>query len=212
MIDVDLNTISEEEIRSLFERLMPLNRSLSGVGNRMTLKILKEIISDLKIKKFKSGQQVYDWKVPEEWNVKEAYIQTPNGKIICDFKINNLHLIGYSQPQNVYLTLNELKKFLHTKPEQPNAIPYITSYYSKRWGFCMSHNDYLQLKDNGLYHVVIDSNFRKTGLDYGEVIIKGSKKEMLLSTYICHPSMANNELSGPILTALLARWIKTLGN
>ena len=196
-----------EQIFKLAERLWPINRSLTGRGVRETLKILQEVIPSLQIKSIKSGTSAFDWKIPDEWECSEAYIITPEGEKICDFKVNNLHLVGYSEPIDKTLSLDELQNNLYSLPEQPNAIPYVTSYYSKRWGFCISHNQRDTLR-NGSYKVRISSKHFKGQLNYGELIIKGeSSKEVFLSTYICHPSMANNELSGPTVTAFVAKWI-----
>tara|TARA_B100001057_G_scaffold492477_1_gene584949 strand:- start:1509 stop:2810 length:1302 start_codon:yes stop_codon:yes gene_type:complete len=196
------------EIYSLCKKLFPLNRSLTGDGNRQTLNILKKYYKNLSIKEIKSGTKVYDWKIPLEWNVKEAWIKTPNGNKIADFKKNNLHLVGYSHRVKKTLNFKNLKKKLNYLKNQPNAIPYVTSYYKKNWGFCISFNEFKKLKKNGTYEINIDSKFKKGSLTYGEILIPGrSKKEVFLSTYICHPSMANNELSGPAVTIFLAKWI-----
>ena len=145
-----------KEIHKFAKELWPLNRSLTGSGVRKTLNKIKEHLPELQIKAFNSGTRVFDWTVPKEWFVKEAYIKLPNGKKICNFKTNNLHLVGYSQPFVGILNLKDLKKNLHTLPEQPNAIPYITSYYEERWGFCLSQNEYDTLEE-GEYKVKIDS-------------------------------------------------------
>ncbi|MDB9802707.1 DUF4910 domain-containing protein [Pelagibacteraceae bacterium] len=198
------------EIYQLARELWPINRSITGNGVRETLQRISKEIPSLEIKSAPSGTQAFDWTVPQEWNVKEAYIITPNGKKICDFSKNNLHLVGYSVPFEGKISLNELKKHLHTLPEQPNAIPYITSYYKKRWGFCISQDQFDAL-ENGTYKIVIDSALFDGELNYGELLIKGkSDKEIFLSTYICHPSMANNELSGPTVVTFLAKWLKEI--
>ena len=198
------------EIYQLARELWPINRSITGNGVRETLKRISKEIPSLGIKSAPSGTQVFDWTVPQEWNVKQAYIITPNGKKICDFSKNNLHLVGYSVPFEGKISLDELKKHLHTLPEQPNAIPYITSYYKKRWGFCITQDQFDAL-ENGSYKVVIDSALFDGELNYGELLIKGkSDKEIFLSTYICHPSMANNELSGPTVVTFLAKWLKEI--
>ncbi len=201
-----------EKIHDFAKDLWPLNRSLTGEGNRKTLKKIKEIIPDLNIFSINSGEKVFDWTIPNEWEVNEAYILTPSGKKICDFSVNNLHLIGYSIPFKGEMELSQLKKNLYFLNEQPNAIPYITSYYSPRWGFCISKNNFDKLEE-GIYKVFIDTKFTKGKLDYGEIILPGlSKKEVFLSTYICHPSMANNELSGISVLTYLSKWIKELSN
>ena len=190
-----------------FDRLFPLNRSLTGKDYQKSLKILREIIP-IKIINFKSGSKVFDWKIPLEWNVKDAYILDKNKKKIIDFRKNNLHLMGYSEKVSKIIKLNQLKKNLHFIKEIPNAIPYVTSYYKKRWGFCLSYNQYKTLK-NQKYEIKIDSELKKGKLSIGECLIKGkSKKEILITSYLCHPSMANNELSGPLTLAFLYNSLK----
>ena len=195
-------------------RLFPICRSITGDGVRQTLKEIKRKIPELKIFEVRSGTNVFDWKIPPEWNVKEAYVEDYRGRKIIDFKNNNLHLIGYSIPISKTISKKKLIEHLHSLPSQPNAIPYITSYYKKYWGFCISHNQkkliIRKYKDNDKFKIVINSNFKKKGnLTYGEVILQGkSKQELLLSTYICHPSMANNELSGPIVSMCLINYFK----
>tara|TARA_X000000950_G_scaffold278351_1_gene369118 strand:+ start:9 stop:1301 length:1293 start_codon:yes stop_codon:yes gene_type:complete len=194
--------------------LFPITRSLTGSGVEKTLKIIQKEFSKLKIKKFKSGTKVFDWNVPEEWNIADAYIIDKYNNKIIDFKQNNLHLVGYSIPVKKNITKKELFKNLYFLKNQPTAIPYVTSYYKKRWGFCVSYNQYKILDKryslNDKFKVVINSNLNKKGnLSYGELILKGkSKKEILISTYICHPSMANNELSGPIVSMGLINYFK----
>jgi len=189
--------------------LFPINRSITGPGLRETLLYLNKLLPNLSIKFIESGTKVFDWTVPKEWSVSEAYIDDKNGRRVLDFKENNLHLVGYSAPVNKFLALKDLKKNIYTLPNQPNAIPYVTSYYKDAWGFCMSHDQLKSLKE-GIYKVVIKSKKKPGFLNYGELIIPGkSKKEIFLSTYICHPSMANNELSGPIVLANLAQWLSS---
>jgi aminopeptidase-like protein len=157
-----------------------------------------------------TGTKCFDWEVPKEWNIKDAYIITPNGNKICDFKNSNLHVVGYSAPINQVITLDELQEHLYSLPEQPDAIPYITSYYEERWGFCITQREREQLTP-GEYQVFIDSELKDGSLTYGELIIPGgSEKEIFISSYLCHPSMANNELSGPVVSTFLAKWIKEL--
>jgi aminopeptidase-like protein len=200
------------KIYKLAEKLWPLNRSITGQGVRETLKVLKKICPDLKIKNVDSGTDVFDWKVPDEWQVKSAYIISPDGNKICDFSKNNLHLVSYSVKTKKILNLIDLKKKLYSLPRLPDAIPYKTSYYHKDWGFCISHNQKKNLK-KGTYKVLIDTKHFKGKLNYGEILIKGkSSKEIFLSTYICHPSMANNELSGPSVAIYIASWIKKFKN
>ncbi|MEO8209046.1 MAG: DUF4910 domain-containing protein [bacterium] len=193
----------KEIIEKYFDRLFPINRSLTGDGNRETLKIISELV-DLEISEIPSGTKCFDWTVPAEWNVKEAWIKDSSGKIIIDFKNNNLHLLGYSERFAGKLTLQELKEHLYSLPEQSGLIPYLTSYYKPRWGFCLSHYQLQNFKED-TYEVFIDSELNQNGsMTIGEAFLKGqSEEEILLSTYICHPSMANNELSGPLVTAFL---------
>ena len=195
------------EIHNFARELWGINRSITGEGVRETLRKINNHLQDMTIHSVSSGKKVFDWEIPKEWHVNEAHIITPSGKKICDYSKNNLHLLGYSIPFEGKLLLKELKKYLYSLPEQPNAIPYITSYYKEEWGFCISQNDLNSLKD-GEYMVKIDSKLFKGKLNYGELIIPGkSKKEVFLSTYICHPSMANNELSGITVTTFLAKWL-----
>ena len=193
----------KDQIEKYFDRLWPLNRSLTGNGNRETLKILSEL-ADIKITEVPSGIECFDWTVPPEWNVNEAWIKDSKGNIIADFRKNNLHILGYSEKYSGKLSLNELKEHIYSLPEQPEVIPYLTSYYKKRWGFCISHNQLTSLKDD-TYEVLIDSESDPNGsMTIGEVILVGdSDEEILLSTYICHPSMANNELSGPLIASFI---------
>ncbi|WP_405198347.1 DUF4910 domain-containing protein [Christiangramia sp. LLG6405-1] len=187
--------------------LFPINRSLTGKGVRETLSYFQNIIPELEIKSVPSGYKAFDWTVPEEWAIGDAYIENKEGEKIVDFKLNNLHVVGYSEPVNDWFSLEELNEHLYSLPEQPDTIPYVTSYYKKRWGFCLSENQRQKL-ESGDYHVVINSEFKDGVLNYGEVILPGkSNKEVFLSSYICHPSMANNELSGPVVTIALCDWL-----
>ena len=198
--------------------LFPICRSLTGSGTEKTLKIIKKEFPKLKIHKVSSGTKVFDWRVPPEWNVVDGYILDKNGEKIVDFKNNNLHLVGYSIPINKSFTKKILSKHIYSLPKQPSAIPYITSYYKKHWGFCINHNEKKKFnkkyKELDKFKVVIKSNLNPRGyLKYGELILNGkSKQEILISTYICHPSMANNELSGPIVSMSLINYFKKLKN
>lgn len=192
--------------------LFPINRSLSGNGVRQTLKYIKNIIPELEINEVPSATKCFDWTIPQEWNCEDAYIIDPDGNKICDFKVHNLHLVGYSTPIDQEIEYEELVQHLYYIENQPTAIPYITSYYSQRWGFCISFNEFKRLK-KGRYKVKINSELKDGYLTYGEIKIQGkSEKEIFLSTYICHPSMANNELSGPVVTTALVNFIKSLTN
>ena len=197
-----------QEIYSWAQDLFPICRSLTGKGFRETLQYFMDIVPKLKMFEVKSGSKVFDWEVPNEWNISEAYIADENGNTIIDFKLNNLHVVGYSDAVDEWLDLEDLQNHLHSLPEQPQAIPYVTSYYEKKWGFCMSHKQRESLK-SGRYHAVIKSTLEPGFLNYGELLIPGeSKKEVLLSSYICHPSMANNELSGPTVLTAVAQWLQ----
>lgn len=197
------------ELEKYFDRLWPINRSLTGNGNRESLKILSEII-DLKISEVPASTQCFDWNVPPEWNIIEAWIKNSKGEKIVDFAKNNLHILGYSEPVKENLSFEDLKPHLYTLPDQPDLIPYLTSYYQRRWGFCISHNQLLELDENEKYEVFINSSLDENGsMTVGEAIINGkSEKEILFSTYICHPSLANNELSGPLVSAFIYSKLK----
>lgn len=200
-----------QNIYNLAKELWPINRSITGKGLRKTLEIIKNNhIPELRIRSIESGSKVLDWTVPKEWEISEAYIIDPHGKKICDFKENNLHVVNYSKPVNKKISLEQLDKHLHSISSQPSAIPYVTSYYKEQWGFCIQDKVRKKLK-KGIYKVYINSRLFKGRLNYGEIILKGNKsKEVFLSTYICHPSLANNELSGPVVTTFLVKWLKSL--
>ena len=212
LIDVMTDNITKkfsvgDSIYALASRLWPFNRSLTGNGVRETLQELKSLLPNLQIHEVPSGTSVFDWTIPNEWNVREAWVEAPDGRRVVDFAVNNLYLVGYSVPVEATLSLEELQQHLHSLPDQPDAIPYATSYYSPHWGFCMRHSDRLKLEP-GNYRVRVDATLEPGYLTYGEMLIKGeTSEEVFLSTYICHPSMANNELSGPCVTAYLAKWL-----
>lgn len=201
----------KEEMYELCERLFPICRSITGDGVRKTLQMLVEVYgNEINIHEVPTGTKVFDWTVPKEWNIKEAYIENSKGQRVIDFKNNNLHVVGYSLPVDKFVDLQELKSVVYTQPDQPDAIPYVTSYYKECYGFCMSQNQLDKLPED-TYHIVIDSELKEGSLTYGEIIIPGdTEEEVFLSTYICHPSMANNELSGPVVATFLAKWLNLL--
>jgi len=193
----------QKKLATYFERLWPICRSITGNGLRESFRILQEIVP-FELTEVPTGTQVHDWEIPKEWNIQDAFILTPDGRKVADFKLNNLHVLNYSSPVDMEVTHEELSKHIFTLPEQPTAIPYVTSYYEEKWGFCLSHNELLSLPKDGMYRVVIQSELKEGSLTYGEAILKGdSEKEILFYSYLCHPSMANNELSGPLVLAML---------
>ena len=200
-----------QSMYNLCVELFPICRSITGNGVRKTLSILNSVTGgEMVVHEVPSGTQVFDWSVPKEWNIRNVWIKDSKGNKILDFKDNNLHVVGYSLPVNKKVNLEELKTIIYTQPEQPDAIPYVTSYYKERYGFCMTQNQKNNLKEDN-YHIFIDSELKDGSLTYGEIIIPSdSNKEVFLSTYVCHPSMANNELSGPAVAIYLAKWLKSL--
>jgi len=196
-------------LMKIAKEVFPLNRSLTGSGTLKTLKFFKKINNQISIKNVKSGQKVFDWKIPNEWNVNSAYFEDEKKNRYCDFKKNNLHLLGYSVKKKVKLSYNELIKKIHFIKNKPNSIPYVTSYYKKDWGFCLSYKDFKKLNKNHKFFVNIDTKLKKGLMHYGELTIKGkSKKQILIVSYVCHPSMANNELSGPLVALKLSKILK----
>lgn len=196
------------------EKIFPYTRSITGEGVRQTLSDIEEYIASsgtkLKISDIPSGTQVFDWTVPKEWKIREAYIEDENGDHIIDMKESNLHVLGYSTPVDEWVDLDELKRHIYVEENQPDVIPYVTSYYKERFGFCMSKNKLDSLKD-GRYHRYIDSELFDGVLNYAEAIIPGdSDEEIMFSTYFCHPSMADNECSGPALAAELINTIASM--
>ena len=197
------------EMYDIMVKLYPICRSITGDGVRKTLDIISEQIP-LEKHEIPTGTEVFDWTIPKEWNRKDAYVKKSNGEKIINFQKSNLHILNYSVPVHKTVSLSELKDHLFTLPDQPTLIPYRTSYYYENWGFCITHNQFLQLEEDE-YEVVIDSTLEDGSLSYGEYFIKGeSESEVLLSCYICHPSMCNDNLSGVVLLTFLAKHIKNL--
>jgi aminopeptidase-like protein len=193
-----------DDIYALASEIYPICRSITGNGVRETLKILRRHI-DIDIFEVPTGTQVFDWAIPREWNIRDAYIKDDRGEKIVDFARSNLHVVSYSIPVRKHVSLQELKAHIHTSPEQPDVIPYRTSYYSENWGFCMPHRQFVNLQE-GIYEVVIDSSLEDGFLTYGEYLHKGkTNEEFLLSAHVCHPSLANDNCSGLSLLAHLAR-------
>lgn len=194
------------QIDTLLQKLYPITRSITGNGNRETLKIIQDI-SPIKILEYPSGKKVYDWTIPKEWNIKDAWIKNSKGEKIIDFNNSNLHIVSYSMPIHKKLKLEELKNNLYYLENLPDAIPYRTSYYDDSWGFCVSFNQYEALfNDEEEYEICIDSSLENGSLSIGELLIPGkSEKEYLVSSYICHPSMLNDSMSGVICAAIVAK-------
>ena len=202
--------MSIKKLNKWAKDLFPLNRSLAGRFNRQTLNYIKKNINkNFYIKKAKSDLKVLGWKIPREYFVKKAILKDEDGKIICDIKNNNLHLVSYSVSVNKWLNYNELKNHIFVSNKISNAIPYVTSYYKKNWGFCLSKKNFLKLNKKKMYKAEIMSSFKKGNMNYADLLIKGkSKKEILICSYICHPSLANNELSGLLAISLLSKILK----
>jgi aminopeptidase-like protein len=196
---------------ALLAELFPITRSLIGPGFRETLDALETVCGPLERHRFATGERVFDWVVPAEWRIREAWIKRPDGRIVVSLADCNLHVVSHSAPVRAHLELEELQAHLHSLPEQPDAIPYRTSYYDEEWGFCLSDRVRRSLP-RGRYEVLVDSELRPGELEVAELTIEGrSDAEVLFSTYCCHPSMANNELSGPVVCAHLAARLRAAG-
>lgn len=214
---MEITMIEGTKAYKIAERIFPICRSITGNGVRQTLGILKEYLPELEIKEVSSGTECFDWTIPKEWNIKDAWVKDESGNKIIDFQETNLHVMGYSTPIHKNLFLKELLEHIYTEPKQPEVIPYVTSYYKERYGFCITENQKNQIlneyNDKDQFEVFIDSTLEDGFLTYGELLCgdkNSDKKEILISTYICHPSMANNECSGPALSVQLAEKIKEL--
>jgi aminopeptidase-like protein len=195
-----------QDLHFFATELFPVCRSITGDGIRRTLAMIQKRIS-LQISEVPSGTQVFDWTVPKEWNIRDAYIKDASGNRVVDFQRNNLHIMNYSIPVRAKMTLSALRPHLFTLPEQPDWIPYRTSYYKPDWGFCLSHKQMLSLKD-GAYEVCIDSTLEDGQLTYGECYLPGhSTDEVLISCHACHPSLANDNLSGLAVATALAEFL-----
>ena len=206
--DIYKKSFSDTSLIDHAKYLFPINRSLTGDGTRETLHYFETYFPEFERVNFESGEQVFDWQVPKEWNVNDAFIQhIESGEKFAEFKNLNLHLMGYSEPRDETLDLDELKEKIYTLKDQPDVVPYMTSYYSKNWGFCLSHNQKKNLP-KGKYRVFIDSKFSDGLLGLSHSLIKGtSSSEIYFGSYICHPSMLNNELSGPIVLCALMEYV-----
>jgi aminopeptidase-like protein len=197
------------DLEKYFDRLWPICRSIMGEGTRESLRILDEVMPMDRLT-YPTGTKVFDWTVPNEWSVADAYIIDPKGVKRAEFKKNNLHLLNYSSPFRGKISLEELKKHIFTDPDMPEAIPYRTSYYKEQWGFCLAHKE-LQALPSGDYEVVVDTALKPGQLEIGEAILPGdSKEEIIFSSYVCHPSLANNELSGPLVLTKLYDKLKAM--
>ena len=193
-----------ERMHALMAELFPITRSLAGPGFRETLERLERVAGPLERHRFATGEQVFDWTVPKEWVPREAWFRDPDGNVVCSLAEHNLHVVSHSAPVRARIPLAELQEHLHSLPDQPDAIPYRTTYYREDWGFCLSDRRRRGLVD-GEYEVLVDADLVAGELELGELVVPGSGgTEVLFSTYCCHPSMANNELSGPVIAAALA--------
>ena len=209
---VSNNRNSGDEMHLFASELFPICRSITGNGVRQTLVRIQEHLPSLTLHEVPSGTKAFDWVVPDEWNINAASLIGPEGNIVVDFADNNLHVVGYSTPIEIVLPLDELQDHLYSLPEMPEVIPYVTSFYEKRWGFCLPH----RIRDTlepGDWKITIESSLTSGHLTYGELLLPGNTtEEIFLSTYICHPSMANNEISGPVVTTWLAKWLQSQEN
>lgn len=194
-----------QALYELAAELFPITRSLTGPGYRQTLEIIERTCGRMERHRFSTGEHVFDWSIPSEWTIRDAWVKDPGGNTILSLADSNLHVVGYSTPVRARMTLEELEPHLHSLPDQPDAIPYRTSYYRESWGFCLTDRQRRALP-SGEYEVVIDADLQPGEIELGELTVPGqTDDEVLFSTYCCHPSLANNELSGPVVTGHLAR-------
>lgn len=207
LITIDPKEVNSEVLFTLLERLYPICRSITGEGVRETLHLLQDVIA-LNMFEIPSGTPVFDWTVPREWNIKDAYVKSSTGEKIIDFKKHNLHVLNYSIPVHKKVGLQELKQHCHTLPDHPNWIPYKTSYYNDAWGFCLAHEQLNALPEDE-YEVFIDSTLESGFLTYGEYFIQGEiNEEVLIYTHTCHPSLCNDNLSGLTVVSHLAKILR----
>lgn len=198
---------SAQDLYGWAQTLFPIHRSLTGDGVRETLRFIQGLAPELKTLEVPSGTQAFDWSVPDEWTIRQAYVEDEQGNRLFDISENTLRVVGYSTPVDIWLDRDELDAHLHSLPDQPDAIPYVTSFYSRKWGFCVTQTERDALPP-GNYRAFIDADLQPGSLSYGEIVLPGeTDQEIMFSTYVCHPSMANNEVSGPVVTTALARWI-----
>lgn len=210
----DGELLDGQGMHDLVRELFPLCRSITGNGVRETLSAIRKHVPEFAVREVSSGTQVFDWTVPDEWNVREAYIETESGERIADFSESNLHLMGYSVPVDEWTDLDGLIDHVYVQDDRPDAIPYVTSYYAPRFGFCMSKNQRDSLPE-GRYRMYVDSTLEPGSLTYAELLVpstEGCYEEVMFTTYCCHPSMANNELSGPAVMTALIQHVQRMEN
>jgi aminopeptidase-like protein len=196
-------------LHATMEELYPICRSITGDGVRATLDVLEKAVP-LQRQAAPSGHQAFDWTVNDEWNVRDAYVADRHGERVIDFRRHNLHLVSYSTPVRATMSLEELRPHLHTLPDRPDLIPYRTTYYHRTWGFCLAHNE-LERLGEGPFEVVVDTTLEPGELTYGELVVPGeSSDEVILSAHLCHPSLANDNLSGLVVATELARLLGSL--
>ena len=193
------------QLHDLCTEFFPICRSITGDGVRRTLDIVGRYLP-LQVHEVPSGTAAFDWTVPPEWNIRDAYVRDESGERLIDFQRSNLHVVGYSGPVHERLSFDELRPRLFTLPDRPRSVPYRTSYYADSWGFCLAHDDLERFRDSSRYEVVIDSSLAPGALTYGECLLPGeTTEEVLISTHVCHPSLANDNASGLALVTLLGR-------